>query len=168
MPMRPYRNIPQWTTHPKPIVYLLYFHSRVARIATQNPSVRSEILTLILLRPRPQWVYVRWIHVRCLPDCSRQPWPLHHRFMIVCCLSMGCRGRFSLSMSCVGLTLVHESDGDWLTLVHTLGSDSGSPSNHQARLVPSSRARHAHPHRAARASIVGRGRNLPWCRWQAS
>ena len=44
--MRPYKNIKQWTTDAKPIVYLLYFHSRVARIATQNLSVRVRNLSV--------------------------------------------------------------------------------------------------------------------------
>ena len=134
--IRQFKNVQQWTTDAKPIVHLLYFHSRVARIATPNPSMRSEILTLILLRPRSRWVCERWIRLRCLPDCFRQPRPLHHRLLPIYGLP-----RPLLTIN--GLRRAHASAWvrRWLhigTLVHTVGAGSGSPSNHQARLVPSS------------------------------
>ena len=46
--MGPYKNIQQWTTDAKPTMYLLYFHSRVARIATQNLSFTTNSTACIL------------------------------------------------------------------------------------------------------------------------
>ena len=43
------KNIQQWTTDAKPIVHLLYFHSRVARIATSNLSFTTNSTACFLL-----------------------------------------------------------------------------------------------------------------------
>ena len=46
--VRSYKNIQQWTTDAKPTMYLLYFHSRVARIATQNLSFTTNSAACLL------------------------------------------------------------------------------------------------------------------------